>query len=154
VRLYAYIVAGLGLIAGAWWLHTHLINEGIQRQRDADAKEYAVKQREAAAETGRLKGRAEAAENARENEQAENDKYRREHPIHGGLCQRASADRPAVPSAAPAVEGDARAPAAAWSVPSLPLGDSGGEPDQLGMLDVLTRRCDALSAQVREWQRR
>lgn len=154
MRLYAYIVAGLGLIGGAWWLHTHLIDEGIQRQRDGDAKEYAVKQREAAAETGRLKGRAEAAETAREHEQAENDKYRREHPIHGGLCQRAAPDRPAVPGATAAISSDAGASAAGWRVPQVPDGDTGGEADQLGMLDVLTRRCDALSAVVREWQAR
>ena len=36
----------------------------------------------------------------------------------------------------------------------VPDGDTGGEPDQLHMLQVAFARCDALSTQLREWQSR
>jgi hypothetical protein len=153
-RWLIYLIA-FALIAGAVvWFCAHLISVGVQRQKDDDAKMLAEWQRKADIETGRLQGVADAAEKARAKEHADLVQYRREHPLHGRLCKPTPAAT--VPATASPQRGDESASARAGDLQPLPARDTERRqyPDQLGMLDVLTARCDALSATVREFQSR
>jgi hypothetical protein len=152
------LVLLLAIAGGVWWFCHHLIDVGVQQQKDADAAAYAKLQRTADRETGRLQGVADAAEKARAQEASELDRYRLEHPLHGGLCQ--PRKLPAAAGAeAPGANGrDATASASAGDLQPLSPGDPGaggsGEPDVRHLLDVLAGRADLLSAGLREYKAR
>jgi hypothetical protein len=150
------LILAAAVIAVAWLFCQHLIEVGVQRQKDADAKEYAAMQRKADIETGRLQGVADAAEKAREKEASDLDQYRRDHPLHGGLCNKLSAA--AGPEASAAHGGNADPSAATGDLLAVPPGDPGvggqGDPDVRHLLDVLAGRADLLSAGLREYQAR
>jgi len=148
--LFAVIVAGVYLFC------QHLIQVGVQKQKDADAKELVELQRKADLETGRLQGKADAASHIHDQELADLRLYRSTHPLHGGLC--INQGRSNLPSATAANTGDAGAAAGQGDVQSLSPGDPSAsgqrDADIRGMLDTLAARADFLSAQVREWQGR
>lgn len=145
------ILAGV-LVAGVYLFCQHLISVGVQRQKDADAKELVKLQHDADVETAKAQARADIAEKARDTEISQLDDYRRLHPLSGRLCLNqggshlptASATEP-VPDSASAIPGP---------IFDLPTGNNSGGIDQLAMLDLLAAKCDGLSSQLREWQAR
>lgn len=140
--------------AGYWFCH-HLIEVGVQRQKDADTKALVELQRHTDIETGRLQGIADTAEQARAKEHTDLVDYQRTHPLHGGLCD-AHGRQGGMPSTGTANGGDAHAGPKAADLQPLPSGDSPSRhrTDQLGLLDLLAGRCDAVSATLREYQAR
>lgn len=145
-------IAAAVLLGAAWYLHNHLIDEGIQRQKDADEKALAEWKVKSAEENGRLKGRAEAAEKHYADEKASNDDYRRNNPLHGRLSD-AICRGPGLPSTSSGVGVNAGTGPATQPVLPVLEGDHTGS-DQLAMLDLLAGRADQVSAQLREWQSR
>ncbi len=144
------VLAAIG--AAIWWGCAHLIDVGVQRERAAWMK----KLDEAKLETARAQGRAQAADKAAQGERDALKDFVAANPLHGNLASLCR--KPAgVPSAAPTNPGNATAGTAPANVQPLPSGDfdgHSGEPDQLHLLDLLARRGDLVSAQVREWQAR
>jgi hypothetical protein len=152
------LVLLLALAGGVWWFCQHLIDVGVQRQKDDDAKAYAELQRKADLETGRLQGVADAAEKARAQEHADDDQYRRDHPLHGGLCLARQLPATASAQTGAAHVGDEAAGTGAADLQRVSPGDPGvggqGDPDVRHLLDVLAGRADFLSATLREFQAR
>ena len=148
----------LAIVGGVWWFCAHLIDVGVQRQKDADAAAYAKLQRDADLETGRLKGRAEAAEKARDQEISDGRRYRSEHPLHGGLCQPRQLPATTVAQGAAAELGDDQARPAAGDFQPVPAGDirpgGRGDTDVRHLFDVLAGRADMVSADLREYKAR
>lgn len=145
----------IGVIAGAIYLGCHhLIQVGVGQERARWEAKLAAQQKAADIETARLQERATIAEKAHASELAELDAYRASHPLHGSLCQR-PAD--GLPKAANSVTSNGDPSATPGNVQPVYPGDhrrDEDDPDQLGMLDLLARRGDAVSAQLREWQGR
>lgn len=156
IRVYIAIAAALALVGGAWWLHNHLVEQGVQQQVEADRKAYAKLQTEADLETGRLKGRAEAAEKAHAKEHDALNAYVADHPDHGGLCKRSSLPASASPKASASHGINAGTGPAPAGVQQVPDSNSDGEPavDSRWLLRCLNERADRVSAQAREWQAR
>jgi hypothetical protein len=144
------------VIAGVWWFCHHLVDVGVQRQKDADAAELVKLQRDADVESGRLRGMADAAQAAQEKEHADNLDYRRTHPLHGGLClNKGGGD---LPEAAGLISSDGTISTATADLLAVPAGDprAGGQPeaDVRHLLDVLAGRADLVSGTLREFQAR
>lgn len=144
------------VVAGLWWFCHHLIQVGVQRQRDDDARELVKLQHDADVESGRLQGIADAAHKAQEQEHADNLDYRRTHPLHGGLCL--NQGRSHLPEAGATDASHAGTGTAAGDLLALPAGDpqlgGHGEPDIRHLLDVLNGKADDVSATLREYQSR
>ncbi len=152
LRLYAYAGLAIAVLGGGWWLHNHLVDKGVQQQREADAEAYAKLQRDADLETGRLKGLADAAEKANAEELKDLRQYRADHPLHGSL-RNAVCNRPAVPDTSASNGVNDSSSAIPRPIQPVPEGDR-GRIDQLHLLDVLAGKADGVSAQLREWQAR
>jgi hypothetical protein len=144
------------IVAGVYFFCQHLIGVGVQRQKDADARELVKLQHDADVEAARLRGVADAAEKARAKEHDELADYRRLHPLHGGLCLNQGGRH--LPTAGAADGGDEGTSATAGNLQPLPAGDPGsggqGDPDVRHLLDVFAGRADLLSAELREYQAR
>lgn len=154
MRIWAYVISAVALAALLWAGCQRLVNVGVTKERAAWQAKYDKAQHDADLETARLQGAADAAEHAHDQELTDLRQYRADHPLHGGLCKPVGV-RAAQGSAAD--ESHARAGPASGDIQPMSEGDRSGDarqPDQLGMLDVLAGKCDALSAVVREWQAR
>lgn len=139
------------VVVGVWLGCRHLVGVGVQRQRDADAREVVKLQRDADLETARLQGAVDAAEKARAKEHSDLDLYRRQHPLHGGLC--INEGRGNLSEAAGLVGGNGTTSAAAGDILEVPAGDirAGGppDPDVRHLFDVLAGRADMVSEDAR-----
>lgn len=148
--LLAFIVAGVVLFGH------HLIQVGVQQQKDADAVELVKLQHDADIKTAKAQERADLAEKARDIEINQLDDYRKRHPLHGGLCLNQGGGDLRQGSATHA--GDVGTGTASGDIQPVPAGDSGprgqGEPDIRGMLDALEAVADEVSASLREHQER
>ena len=143
----------LAAIAGAvWWGCSRLIDVGVQKER----AKWQAKLDEAKLETARAEGRAEAADKAAEGERDALKDYVASNPLHGSLASlcRSKGSLPTPTAANPGHVGPGAGTAAVQPLPSGDFDGHSGEPDQLHLLDLLARRGDLLSAQVREWQAR
>jgi hypothetical protein len=151
------LIIAAAITGAVVWYCTHLVNVGVQKQKDVDARALAEWQHNADLEAGRKQGRADAANEAREKELTDLRKYRAEHPLHGGLCLN-RAPSAAVPAVAGALSSDAPADAGGGDLLEVPSGDprAGGppDPDVRHLLDVLAGRADILSASLREYKAR
>lgn len=155
MRIWAYVIAAVALVALVWAGCQHLVNVGVAKERAVWQAKYDKAQHDADIETARLQGAADAAEHAHDQELTDLRKYRTDHPLHGGLCKPAGV-RAAQGSAAD--ESHARASPASGDIQPMSeatteLGRQ-PEPDVRGMLDSLAGRCDKISAVVREYQTR
>jgi hypothetical protein len=149
LRWWLYVGAAAALAGVLWHDHhqTHRANSLAATITSMRA------QHEADLETARLNERAHISAQVHHDEDLQIRTVTDADPLHGGLC-----DRPApVRRAATGIPGDAGPSAAARDFLALPERDHSsdeGQPDQLGMLDLLAKRADLLSAQLREWQGR
>lgn len=143
------------LIIGIVLFCQHLIGVGVQRQKDADARELVKLQHDADIKTAKAQERADLAEKARDIEITQLDDYRRQHPLHGRLCVNEGGSH--LPAAGAADGSHAGLGAGARDIQPLPSRDprsDEGEPDQLAMLDALEAVADRVSAGLRERQAR
>lgn len=143
------------VVAGAiWWGCSALIEKGVQKQKDDDAKVTAQLTLDAAKETGRLQARADTAEQAYTHEHQDNQDYRAAHPV--GLSQLCNTRaRPSnLPSASTAHGGNEGSPAAAELGERVPTPDNGQPYDRAALLGAFAALFDDKNAVIREFQAR
>lgn len=141
-----------GVIVGALLLwHHRAFDRGIQAQRDQDQMELDRLKWDAEQESKRLQKIAATAErNSDEEHQALVD-YTAAHPLHGSLCPSPHARSGDLSRA---TQGPSLEPATAPDVFTVSAGAIATvrqpDPDVRGMLDVLGRRADEISAELRK----
>lgn len=144
------------LVAGVYFFCQHMVDVGVQKQRDADLAELVVLQHDADIKTAKAQERADLAEKARDIEITQLDDYRRLHPLHGRLCVNEGGGH--LPAAGTADRGDAGASTGTGNILEVPAGIAGpggqGDPDVRHLLDIFARRADVVSSGLRERQAR
>jgi hypothetical protein len=153
---YLYISLIIIIVAGGVWYHHKLITEGVAQQKASDEKATATLLASTAKQTQALQVRATTAEQAYEKEVAANAG---QPVIPVRLCSNATPRGQLVPKAGAANPGDASARASATAIPNVPHGNSGSGsgnagPDIGALLETLAKRCDDVSAELREYQSR
>jgi hypothetical protein len=161
---WALELIAVGAVAGVIWgiqLHTlHVgIAEGVHRQQVDDDKATAKLKERADKDTAAAKARADAAEKAQQNEHQALVDYVAAHPLHGGLClNNPHGGRGDLQTGGAANGVNATPSSSASDVQPVPAGDSGPgrqrDPDIRGLLDLLAKRGDGVSAELREYQGR
>lgn len=151
-----FIVA---ILAGGFWYHHKLIDEGIAQQQAADASESTELARKTAEQTAELQIRATTAEQAYDKEYAANQSYRDSRPIEPIRLCLSTVSRIVVPQGGAAHPGDAKTSAASSGVQPVPDGNSSGGAGAAGpniepMLSALGAAADRISAELREFQSR
>lgn len=148
----------LAVVGAVTWFCHHLIEVGVQQQKDADAAQYAKLKETADKETGRLQGIADTAEKARDQESKALDDYRTANPLHGSLCLNPAQQSGRVPETGATHPSNAGTSTSTSTVQPVSAGDSGtggqGQPDIRHMLDLLAGRADQVSGELREYQAR
>jgi hypothetical protein len=154
------LIVVAAVAGGIWYWQHHLVQEGINTQRAADA--IATRQLEAATaqKTADLQAQATAAKEAYEKEHFDNLNYRDSHPLQPvRLCIATSHSGSVMPQTGVAHSGNASSGTAAANVPAVPDGNSGGGagaagPDISELLGLLAAKADNVSAVLREYQKR
>ena len=156
--LYCGLIAAI--LAGGFWYHHKLIDEGIAEQQVTDARASATIAAKTAKETADLQARAMTAEQAYDKEHAESQNYRDSHPLAPvRLCLSTPTRGSVVPQAGAANPGNAGAGTAPANIPNVSSGDNSGRPGTPGpdiesLLSALAQSADQVSAELREFQTR
>lgn len=155
-----YCGAIAAILAGGFYYHHKLIEEGVTKQRVEDDKASATLIAQTATQTAELQARAATAEQAYDKEHNDNQNYTDAHPTQPvRLCLSGNKSGAIVPKAGAANPGNAGAGAPSANLPSVSGGDSGGGaggagPDISALLGLLANRADNVSATLREFQSR
>ena len=156
--LYCGLIAAI--LAGGFWYHRKLIDEGIADQQRADSIASATIAANTAKETADLQARAMTAEQAYDKERAANQNYSDAHPIAPvRLCLSTPARGSVLPQTGAAHSGNANPGSSATALSNVPSGDSSGGhgttgPDISTLLGLLAVKADDVSAELREFQAR
>jgi hypothetical protein len=145
---------------GVWYWQHHLIAEGVDKQKAADAIERKALEADTAKLTAQLQAKASTAEQAYDKERNANLEYQQSHPSRPvRLCLSTDNSGKILPQAGATIAGNATAGTPTPNVSEVPSGNSGGGagtagPDISGMLSLLASRADDVSATLREFQTR
>lgn len=155
----AELLLVLAIVGAVTWFCHHLIEVGVQQQKDADAAQYAKLKEAADKETGRLQGIADTAEKARDQELSDLRNYRNDNPISSlRVCHAATSNIGGMPQATPTNSGNAQATAATDVGNPMHSGDSRSGEQQSAdvgpLLDAFGAIFDEQTATLREWKAR
>jgi hypothetical protein len=151
------IAAAVGAVF--YWQH-HLIDEGVNKQKAADATELQKLKTETDQKSAELQAKATTAEQAYDKEHADNLNYRDSHPTGPvRLCLATNQGSGAMPTGQASKPGNVGASSSSADVPKVSGRDnsSGGGtpgPDISKLLGLLAVKADNVSSTLREFQSR
>ncbi|MGC8519961.1 MAG: hypothetical protein ACP5P4_15805 [Steroidobacteraceae bacterium] len=159
LELIAVGVVAAGAVGAFWLYHHHVYVEGIHAQQAADQRASAKVIAQARAETKAAVATAQAAHDAYIQEIAHEAVTAARHPLPAvRLCLDSYPGASSVPQAGAAHPGNAHPGPTPGGVPALHASGhrvrAGRGPDISGLLDLLARRADQVSAELREYQAR
>jgi hypothetical protein len=148
--LYLAVIAALGTAFGIYTAHERDVGkaEVIAADKAATLKAQAAAQKE----TDRLQAKANEAEHSHDQELMDLRAYRDSNPVHVGVCNHTDS-KPVLPVSSPSDTRNAGGSTPSGDVQPVPAGDSKSA-DIGPMLDLLAGKADAVSAELREFQKR